>query len=171
MGKAVDILVIDDEQVVREGVSRVCEVAGLTVDAAADAANGLECLRKGHYRLVLCDIMLPDRDGFQILKETREAGISTPVIMITGCSTLQNAVQALKDGAVDFIPKPFTVDELDSGIQRGLRLQQILEGKEGADRGRACPKGFFRLGDLSWVQIEPNGVGAIGVTDCFMRTV
>ena len=96
MSKPVDILVIDDEQVVREGVSRVCEAAGLTIESARDAADGLERLHKSKYRLVLCDVMLPDVDGFHILQSMKESGITTPTIMITGCSTLQNAVSALK---------------------------------------------------------------------------
>ena len=179
MSKAVDILIIDDEQVVREGVSRVCEAAGLTIEAEGDAVSGLERLQKTTYRLVLCDVMLPDVDGFHILRAMKESGITTPTIMITGCSTLQNAVNALKEGAIDFIPKPFTVDELESGIQRGLRLQRLIDSasSEGLPENggptlcRQCPPESHRLGRLSWVSIESNGIGLVGVTDLFMKTV
>jgi len=164
VSKVVDILVIDDEQVVREGVCRVCEAGGLSIEAVGDATSGLEKLRKGVYRLVLCDVMLPEFDGFHVLGKMKELGIHTPVIMITGCSTLQNAVTALKDGAIDFIPKPFTVDELESGIQRGLRYQKLIDSNP-------CPREFHRLGRLSWVKIENNGIGLVGVTDLFMKTV
>jgi DNA-binding response OmpR family regulator len=160
----VDILVIDDEQVVREGVCRVCEAGGLSIEAVGDATSGLEKLRKGVYRLVLCDVMLPEFDGFHVLEMMKQAGIHTPVIMITGCSTLQNAVTALKEGAIDFIPKPFTVDELESGVQRGLRYQKLIDSNP-------CPREFHRLGRLSWVKIENNGIGLVGVTDLFMKTV
>lgn len=179
MSKAVDILVIDDEQVVREGVCRVCEAGGFSIEAVGDAASGLERLRKEVYRLVLCDVMLPEFDGFHVLDMMKKAGITTPVIMITGCSTLQNAVNALKEGAIDFIPKPFTVDELESGIQRGLRYQQLMDlgafprslGKKASDISRPCPREFHRLGRLSWVKIENNGIGLVGVTDLFMKSV
>ncbi len=164
MSKAVDILVIDDEQVVREGVCRVCEAGGLSIEAVGDATSALEKLRKGVYRLVLCDVMLPEFDGFHVLEKMKQSGIRTPVIMITGCSTLQNAVTALKEGAIDFIPKPFTVDELESGIQRGLRYQKLIDSNP-------CPAGFYRLGRLSWVKIENDGIGLVGVTDLFMKTV
>ncbi len=179
MAKAVDILVIDDEQVVREGICRVCEAAGLSIHAVGDAASGLERLRKGAYRLVLCDVMLPELDGFHVLREMKRSGVNTPVVMITGCSTLQNAVNALKDGAINFIPKPFTVDELESGIQRGLRYQNLIErtsppgsheGK-GPCFGQPCPREFNRLGRLSWVNIEKNGIGLVGVTDMYVKTV
>ncbi|MCX6133844.1 MAG: response regulator [Ignavibacteriales bacterium] len=179
MSKAVDILVIDDEQVVREGVCRVCEASGLSVDSAGDAASGLERLQKSLFRLVLCDIMLPELDGFHIMRAMKKAGIQTPLIMITGCSTLQNAVTALKEGAVDFISKPFTVDELESGIQRGLRFQKLLSAtspsvsyeKRGFALSRPCPAEFHRLGNLSWVYIEKDGTGRMGVTDMFLKTV
>jgi CheY-like chemotaxis protein len=173
VSKAVDILVIDDEQVVREGVCRVCETEGLSIEAVGDAVTGLERLHKGTYRLVLCDIMLPDHDGFHILRVMKQTGNRTPVVMITGCSTVQNAVNALKDGALDFIPKPFTVDELESGIQRGLRYQ-LLTGAGGESLqgvARPCPREFYRLGKLSWVNIEKDGTGLVGVTDLFMKTV
>jgi DNA-binding response OmpR family regulator len=179
VSKAVDILVIDDEQVVREGVCRVCETEGLSIEAVGDAMTGLDRLQKGTFRLVLCDIMLPDHDGFHVLHVMRQTKNRTPVVMITGCSTVQNAVNALKDGALDFISKPFTVDELESGIQRGLRYQSLLgnaprsETEEGNLQGiaRPCPREFYRLGRLSWVNIEKDGTGLVGVTDMFMKTV
>jgi DNA-binding response OmpR family regulator len=176
VSRAVDILVIDDEQVVREGVCRVCEAEGLSIDAAGDAASGLERLQKGTYRLVLCDVMLPEHDGYHVLHMMKQAGLNTPVIMITGCSTLQNAVTALQDGAIDFIPKPFTVDELESGIQRGLNYQKLLEASGSAGKGShgllpVCPAEYHRLGVLSWANIEHNGIGLVGVTDVFMKTV
>jgi DNA-binding response OmpR family regulator len=179
VSKVVDILVIDDEQVVREGVCRVCEAGGLSIEAVGDAASGLERLHKGAYRLVLCDVMLPDFDGFHVLEMMRRDGIDTPVAMITGCSTLQNAVNALKEGAIDFIPKPFTVDELESGIQRGLRYHKLIDtipskgshGNKASDVSRPCPPEFHRLGRLTWVKIESNGIGLVGVTDLFMKTV
>jgi DNA-binding response OmpR family regulator len=179
VNKTVDVLVIDDEQVVREGVCRVCEAGGISIEAADDASSGLEKLRKGSYRLVLCDVMLPESDGFYVMQRMKDSGIGTPVIMITGCSTLQNAVNALRQGAIDFIPKPFTVDELESGIHRGLRYQQLMGlgafprtlGKKASEVSRPCPREFHRLGRLTWVKIESNGIGLIGVTDLFMKTV
>jgi CheY-like chemotaxis protein len=179
VSKVIDILVVDDEQVVREGVCRVCEASGLTIDAVGDATSGLEKLRKSSYRLVVCDVMLPELDGFHILGAMKKEGMRTPLIMITGCSTLQNAVNALKDGAIDFIPKPFTVEELESGIRRGLRYQELAEsaavpGSRGVSVpgfAKPCPPDCFRLGRLSWVKMEQDGIGLVGVTDLFLQTV
>ena len=176
MSRITDILVIDDEQVVREGLCRVCEAEGFTIDAVGDAKTGLEKLRKGAYRLVVCDVMLPEQDGFHVLNTMKAEGIDIPLIMITGCSTMQNAVNALKEGAIDFIPKPFTVDEVESGIKRGLRYQQLAAdaGSRGSKMpvfSQPCPPECYRLGRLSWLRLEPNGIGLVGVTDLFMKTV
>jgi CheY-like chemotaxis protein len=179
VSRLTDILVIDDEQVVREGLCRVCEAGGLTIDAVGDAATGLQKLRTGGYRLVVCDVMLPELDGFQVLSAMKAEGITTPLVMITGCSTMQNAVNALKEGAIDFIPKPFTVDELDSGIRRGLKYQKLATeaAAAGVPAGKVpqlaepCPAGSYRLGGLSWVRMESNGIGLVGVTQLFTKTI
>lgn len=179
MSRTADILVIDDEQIVREGVCRVCEAGGLSIEAVGDAASGLERLQQGQYRLVLCDVMLPEQDGFHVLHEMKRAGINTPVVMITGCSTLQNAVNAMKEGALDFIPKPFTVDELEGGIQRGLRYQKLVAAASTSGPletmvpilSRPCLGEYSRLGNLSWAKIEQNGIALVGVTDLFMKVI
>lgn len=179
MSKPIDILVIDDEQVVRDAVSRVCEAAGLTVETACDAKTGLERVQNNQYRLVVCDVMLPEFDAFQILETMGRAGVRTPVIMITGYSTMENAVNSLKSGAIDFIPKPFTADELEGTVRRGLRYREFAESKplHGLYNGNvstfpaAFPAAYYRLGTLSWAFIEPNGTGLIGVTDVYLKTV
>ncbi|MFH0990758.1 MAG: response regulator [bacterium] len=179
MSKPIDILVIDDEQVVRDGVCRVCEAGGLTIESAAEARTGLEKLQKNTYRLVVCDIMLPELNGFYILDSMKRVGVLTPLIMITGYSTMQNAVNALKNGAIDFVPKPFTADELESAIHRGLRYHTLTQNTVPRGEGEIdlsglavpCPANYHRLGNLSWACIEPNGSGLIGVTDIFVKTV
>lgn len=179
MSEPIDILVIDDEQVVRDAVSRVCEAAGLTVETAFDARSGLEKVQKKEYRLVLCDVMLPGLDAFQVLDEMKRAGIRTPVIMITGYSTVENAVNSLKKGAIDFVPKPFTTDELESAVRRGLRYREgprseSLSGFQIDDASTLhvpSSPAYYRLGYLSWAFIEPNGTGLIGMTHEYLKTV
>lgn len=179
MSKPIDILLIDDEQVVRDAVRRVCEAGGLTIETAADAKTGLEKVQKDTYRLVVCDIMLPELDGFHILDSMQRLGVRSPLIMITGYSTMQNAVDALKNGAIDFVPKPFTADELESAIHRGLQYHALTQGPASLGEGEIdlstlavpCPTDYYRLGNLSWARIEPNGSGLIGVTDLFLKTV
>ncbi len=178
VAKPIDILVIDDEQVVQDAVCRVCEAGGLTAEAVGDARTGLDKVRRKAYRIVVCDIMLPELDGFHILDAIQRAKIRTPLIMITGYSTMQNAVNALKHGAIDFVPKPFTADELESAIRRGLRYQKfaqatVARGLQSSDISHfsvPCPTDCCRLGNLSWARTEQNGSGLIGIMDLFLKT-
>lgn len=179
MSKQSDVLIIDDEQVVIDAVVKICSAEGLKMDSAIDARIALNKLEKNTYRLIICDIMMPELDGFQFLEELLDAKINTPVIMTTGYSTVENAVRSLHDGAIDFIPKPFTADELVSSVYRGLRHEEILQ-KLSAPKSQAddtsffcvpCPAKYYRLGYLSWVGLEDTGSALIGTTDMFLKTI
>jgi len=172
-----DILVIDDEPTVTQVVVKVCSSEGMTISAANHAFDALRCLEEGEFRLILCDIMMPELSGFQFLGELSKRGIQTPVIMMTGYSTVENAVKSLTStGAVDYIPKPFTADELLTVIQRSLRCGVLLEKAESASLPRSgamsyvpCPADYYRLGYVSWALLEDKGTARIGVSDLFMR--
>ena len=104
-----DILVIDDEPTITQVVEKVCTSEGLRVITASDATEALGYLEEYSFRLALCDIMMYGLDGFQFLEELVQRGIHTPVVMMTGYSTMENAVKSLTStGTVDYIPKPFT---------------------------------------------------------------
>lgn len=169
-----DILVIDDEAVVAQGVVRICRDEGMSVDAADSATAGLERIDRCAYRLVLCDIMMADLDGFQYLAEAARRGSRLPVVMITGCATVENAVRSLLCGAVDFIAKPFTADELLAVVHRGLNYGRLMEAS-GADGvptpATNCPSGYYRLGYVSWAATEPSGISRVGVNDVFVKTI
>ncbi len=122
-----DILVVDDEDVITQAVVRVCGAEGMSVDVAESAAAATERLKKSAYRLIICDVMMADVDGFEFLSELARTGVRTPVIMSTGMSTVENAVKALYSGAIDFIPKPFTADELLTAVHRGFAYARLQE--------------------------------------------
>ena len=179
MNKQFDILIIDDEQVITEAVTKICTMEGYKVDASLDAVNALSKLTKNSYRLIICDIMLPEIDGFQFLDEVNAKKMITPVVMTTGYSTVENAVKSLYKGAIDFIPKPFTSDELLSSIYRGLKYLEIqkklLEYKNHKNDETIiyvpCPAKYFRLGYSSWIYSDSSGSAVIGVTDLFLKTI
>jgi CheY-like chemotaxis protein/glycine cleavage system H lipoate-binding protein len=171
-----DILVIEDEPMVTQAVEMVCSDEGMTVTSVDTAAAALRCLRGTEFRLVLCDIMMQELDGFQFLEALASDGIQTPVIMMTGYSTVENAVRSLAAGAVDYIPKPFTADELLTVIRRSLRSGALLEAAESAGLEREssltyvpCPDHYLRLGYVSWVLMEDEGTARIGVSDLFLK--
>ena len=126
MTSAWDVLVVDDEAVVRDGVRLVLEDAGLRVAAAEDLRQGLEFASAHDCRLVLCDLMLPDGPGFQLVQALRQLRPDLPVVLITGYPTSENAVRAIEAGASDFLPKPFTESELLAVVQRALEPARAL---------------------------------------------
>jgi CheY-like chemotaxis protein len=174
-----NILIIDDEQVILHAVSRIASAEGLSVDCENNAKTALQKIEQKKYSLILCDIMMPEMDGFIFLEEMRKRNISTPVIMITGFSTVENAVSSLYNGAVDFVPKPFTFEELKSSISRGLKFhsiqQKIQNEKFRKDKGTIAfvsgPPKYFRLGNLSWMNLEPEGIAVIGAADLYLETI
>ena len=103
MSKKTKILLIDDEQVILDAVSKIASLERWEVDTVMNVKDGLDKLNGDKYSLILSDIMMPDKDGFQLLEELYAKQINIPVIMITGYSTVENAVKSLYHGAVDFI--------------------------------------------------------------------
>jgi CheY-like chemotaxis protein/glycine cleavage system H lipoate-binding protein len=179
MKKQRGILVIDDEPTVTQAVVKICGAEGMTVTAAGQASTALQCLDQHEYRLVLCDIMMPEINGFQFLEELAGRGIHTPVVMMTGYSTVENAVRSMTStGAIDYIPKPFTADELLAVVQRSLRSAELLEEADCARLPRAgsmsfvpCPSEFHCLGHTSWALVEDEGTARIGITDLFVKAI
>lgn len=174
-----DILVIDDEDVITHAVQRVCMAEGLSVDVADSATAGLARMAQVSYRLVVCDVMMADVDGFGFLAELARRQDRTPVIMSTGMSTMENAVRALNSGAIDFVPKPFTADELVTAVRRALKysaLQDEAMANSQDERPDTIawvppPAQYYRLGYASWLAAEHDGTVKVGVTDLFLRTL
>lgn len=174
-----DILVIDDEHTVTQAVAKICGAEGMTVATAGHAAEALQKLDGSEFRLMLCDIMMPELNGFEFLEELAHRGIHTPVVMMTGYSTVENAVKSLSTtGCIAYIPKPFTADELLAIVQCSLHCSQLLNEADLAslNRGQSLsfvpsPASYYRLGYISWALMEDEGTARIGVSDLFMKSV
>jgi signal transduction histidine kinase len=121
-----NILVIDDEVGMREGCRRVLAPQGFQVKTAEHGVEGLRKLREGQFDLVLLDVMMPGMSGLELLDRIREHDPNVVCVMITGFATVDLAAQAMKQGARDFLPKPFTSDELLEVVHRGLDERQRL---------------------------------------------
>ena len=117
-----DVLVIDDEPVVRHAVRRVLEAEGLRVTTADDAESGLASPALGACRLVVCDLMLPDRSGIAVLGEIARRRPDLPVVLITGYATPDLALRAEEAGAAAFLAKPFEARELVECVRRALAV-------------------------------------------------
>ena len=116
--KALSILVIDDESVICDACCLVLGEKGHALDRCLTGKAGLLAIERGTYDLILLDMKLPDIDGTEILKIVREKGPGPCVIVMTGYSTMSNALQAMKLGAADYLAKPFTDDELIEAVEK-----------------------------------------------------
>lgn len=174
MKEDVKILIIDDEEVVINSIYKIATSEGYSVDSVLDAFSALQKISSSKFDLIICDIMLPGMDGFQFLAELESKLIETPVVMTTGYSTIENAVKSLYTGAIEFIPKPFTVDEMISVISRGLRYNSIMKLKKSNSDSILivpCPAKYYRLGYSGWMNKEHDGSVLIGATDSFIKTI
>jgi len=121
--KPLRILVIDDESVICEACHLVLSENGHTVDSCMTGKTGLIAIERGAYDVILLDMKLPDVDGMEILKTVREKTAAPCVVVMTGYSTLSNAVEAMKLGAADYLAKPFTDDDLIEAVEKAFNDQ------------------------------------------------
>lgn len=110
--KPLNVLVIDDEQVICDACRMVLSEKGHTVAHCITGKEGLLEIQRNPYDLILLDMKLPDIDGTQVLEFIREHSLTARAIVMTGYSTMSNAVQAMKLGAADYLSKPFSEDDL-----------------------------------------------------------
>ena len=106
------VLVIDDEQIVLDSVNKILTPENFDVHTTSDPKQGIRLAITEPFDIVLTDIRMPDVDGFQVLRDIKRRKPSVPVLMITGFAAINSAVQAMKLGAVNYIEKPFTPNEL-----------------------------------------------------------
>ena len=121
----VDLLIVDDEVSLRDLLSTVFEEDGCRVATAATLADGRAALQKDEPDLVLCDLMLPDGSGLELLRETKAQNPSVAVIMITAHTSTKSAVEALKAGAFDYIAKPFDIDEMKIIVRNAVERKEL----------------------------------------------
>ncbi|MGA2260426.1 MAG: sigma-54 dependent transcriptional regulator [Acidobacteriota bacterium] len=121
----VKILVIDDEDYMREIVRQALERAGFMVEEAANGANALEMMRKYPYDVIITDLRLPGVQGEKLLQEALTIFPETIVIIMTGYGNIQTAVDAIRVGAYDYLPKPFQLDEMVMRVEKGLQDRRL----------------------------------------------
>jgi len=121
----VRILVVDDEDYMREVVRQALEHAGFDVDEAADGKAAVAMLRKFPYNVIITDLRLPGLAGEIILEDALSLFPETIVILMTGFGNIQSAVEAIRKGAYDYLPKPFQLAELVMRVEKGIQEQQL----------------------------------------------
>ncbi len=120
------VLVIDDEEAIRDACGQVLTKAGFECHTAVDGIEGLHLAHHVEPDIVLLDLMMPGLSGYEVLDQVLGTHPNTVCIVITGYATIESAVEAMKRGAFDFLPKPFTPDELRLIVNRGLEQRRLL---------------------------------------------
>jgi two-component system response regulator HydG len=159
------ILVVDDDEGVREALARTLEKLGYEPVLAANGQQGLDRLREGDVQIVLADLKMPGLSGQELLRAAKALSPDVEVIMITGHGTVEDAVAAMKEGAYDFITKPFRRVQLERTIRKAAEkqalvlqnreLQQRLAEMEGAGQLLGTGPGMRRLLDTI-SQVAPS---------------
>lgn len=131
------VLLVEDEKRMAEALCELLHQENYDVDHCADGFDGLDAVESGIYDLIILDVMLPHKNGFDIARESRQKGIRTPILMLTAKSDLDDKVTGLDCGADDYLTKPFMAKELLA------RLRAL------ARRNINTPDGALTFGDIS----------------------
>ncbi len=123
--KSINILVVDDEPSIRESLGGWLKRAGYQVDTAADGFTALAKSQQTHYDIMLIDVKMPEMDGLTLLKKLKENDTDTAILMMTAHGDIQDAVQAIKAGAYDYLLKPFELEELSFTIEKLVQMQSL----------------------------------------------
>ena len=124
------ILIIEDEARIAGFIAKGLKAAGFTSHATASGVEGATLAVHGNFDMVILDVGLPDIDGFEVLERIRGQGVSVPVIMLTARSSVEDRVAGLEGGADDYMPKPFSFEELLARIRLRLRAENPQGGHQ-----------------------------------------
>src|SRR3990170_727864 len=118
------VLIADDDESILWVLKQMLGDKKIEIAEARDGKSALEMLKGEDFSLAVMDIRMPEKDGLDVLKEVKEAGSQTPVIIMTAQGTMNNAIEAMKLGAFDYITKPFDISEMEIIVDRALICSQ-----------------------------------------------
>jgi len=158
------ILIIEDEEPIRRVLKRILEDENkaFAIDEAEDGKAGIDALIAGEYDLVLCDIKMPKKDGLEVLQEAKSQGILTPFIVLTGHGNIQTAVEAMKMGAYDFIPKPPDLNRLLISVRNALESKHLVV--ENVRLKKRIAKAYQMIGESSALQAVIDMIDKVAPT-------
>lgn len=119
------LLIVDDEKHIREGLQKALSSDGYEVELASDGEEALEKIEEGDVDLVITDLKMPKLSGDELMKEALERNPYLPVIILTGHGTIENAVEAMRNGAYDYLTKPLNIDKLSLIVKRALENSSL----------------------------------------------
>ena len=121
------ILVVEDDRKVASFIQKGLSEEGYVVDVAADGDEGSLKAFVGEYDVIILDVMLPERSGYELARELRREGSTTPILMLTARDTTEDIIRGLDSGADDYLTKPFAFDELLARIRALMRREGAIQ--------------------------------------------
>ena len=179
------ILAVDDESIILDSFRKILVVAGYSIDTVEKGREALGLILKNEYDFVFTDLKMPEMDGLEVTKAVKHLRPDIDVIVITGYASIDTAVETMKYGAMDYVQKPFTEDELiaffnKSLIRRKDRIERQMKPtvrlitpsiKESDSKHEFnVPAGIFVSQNHTWVNVEMNGTARVGLDD-FARKI
>ncbi len=135
MPRKAHLLLIDDDASTLASLARAFRLAGHEATVCDNAARGSELARKEKFDLILSDVVMPGKNGLELLEELKKDGLTTPVVLVSGQANIEMAVKATRLGALDFLEKPLSTDKLLLTVENALRLSRLQdENRELRDR-------------------------------------
>ncbi len=174
------ILAVDDESIVLDSFRKILVIAGYSVDTVETGPEAVGLVRKNDYDFVFTDFKMPEMDGVEVTKAVKHLRPDVDVVLITGYASIESAVETMKHGAMDYVEKPFTADELTElanklVIRRQARLEAESEpeirlvtpsvSESDSRQEFNIPAGVFVSPSHSWVSLAPNGMVRVGIDD------
>jgi DNA-binding NtrC family response regulator len=157
------ILVIDDEKSIRTTLQEILQYENYEVDLASSGPEGLEMFALKKYDIVLCDIKMPEMDGLEVLEKIFEKASDTQVIMISGHGNVENAVQAIKHGAYDFIQKPLDLNRLLITIRNAVDKSTLIT--ETTVLKKKVSKSLEMVGESDAISLVKEMIEKVAPTD------
>ncbi len=180
------ILAIDDEEIVLDSFRKILVLDGYSIDTVESGPEALMLVKRKDYDFVFTDLKMPGMDGVEVTKAVKHLRPDIDVIVITGYATIESAVETMKYGAMDYVQKPFTEDELISFVNRSLiRRQDRIERKvkptvnlitpssreSDSIHEFNVPSGVFISSSHTWGSIEQNGLVKVGLDDFVQKII
>ena len=160
------LLLVEDKSELRAMLRKALERAGYTVDEAPDGSAAIQKVRARRYLLVITDLKMPGASGLDVLRETKAADATIPVILLTAFGSVDEAVTAMKEGAFDFLQKPVDLDHLKLLVQRAARQQELLRENLLLREEYAARYGFPRIvGEHATIREVSAQIQKVAATD------
>jgi len=178
------ILAVDDEKIILDSLRKMLALGGYSIDTVESGEEALGLIRKHDYDFVFTDLKMPGMDGVEVTKAVKHLRPDIDVVVITGYGTIETAVQTVQHGAMDYVEKPFTEDELLAFVKTALIKRQAHEElthrhkirlvKPGIGESKSkfelnVPAGAFISPQHAWARIELNGAVRIGLDDLIRK--